>query len=62
MLAIMVHYPNPKYIKKTHVHGKSPYKFSALDKRADQVATIATSLSKGAAIIVWRAIVVAARQ
>ena len=40
----MVHYPNPKYIKKTQVRGTAPYKFSAADKRADQVATIATCL------------------
>jgi hypothetical protein len=40
----MVHYPAPKYIKKTHLRGVRPFTFSAAEKRADSVATVATCL------------------
>jgi hypothetical protein len=40
----MVHYPNPKYIKKGQLRGVRPFTFSDDDKRADSVAREATCM------------------
>lgn len=40
----MVHYPNPRYIKKAHLRNARPYVWSAADKRVDLEALRATCL------------------
>jgi hypothetical protein len=38
----IVHYPNPKFIKKAHMRNVQPFSWRDQDKRADLVAGIAT--------------------
>jgi len=41
---IMVYYPVPKYIKKSALRRSDAFAFNDIDKRADQVAIVATCM------------------
>lgn len=47
----MVHYPNPKFIKKAHMRHATPFVWSAADKRANLDAEVATCLRCAQSIV-----------